>query len=147
MSPLDGHAFHAELRATHDAALSRTKEALRAEGFGVVTEVDLQATFREKLGVEFPRYTILGACDPRLANRALTADPEMGLFLPCNVLVYERPGADSCAVSLVDPVTMLGAISDPELQAVAGAARAGLSRVAAALREETAGMASHVGES
>jgi uncharacterized protein (DUF302 family) len=135
MRALDSHAFRAELRSTHEEALRRTKEALRTEGFGVVTEVDMRATFQEKLGVAFPRYTILGACNPRLAIRALTAEPEMGLFLPCNVLVYERPDAPGCTVSLVDPVTMLGDIPEPELRAVAEAARAGLSRVAVALSE------------
>jgi len=134
MSALDGHAFLVNLALTHEEALGRTKEALQGEGFGIATEVDMQATFREKLGVESPRYRILGACNPRLAMRALAAEPEMGLFLPCNVLVYERPDAPGCVVSLVDPVAMLGDISEPELRAVADAARAGLSRVAAALR-------------
>jgi uncharacterized protein (DUF302 family) len=135
MNALDGHAFRAELDVTHDHALRRTTEALNAEGFGIVTQIDMQATFREKLGVEFPRYVIMGACNPGFANRALTADPEMGLFLPCNVLVYERADGAGCVVSLVDPVAMLGEVARPELQAVAEEARNALSRVAKALRD------------
>jgi uncharacterized protein (DUF302 family) len=131
---LEDHAFHVELDLDHEAALARTRDALKAEGFGVITEVDMSATFREKLGVEFRRYTILGACNPTFAIRALSADPEMGIFLPCNVIVYETTDGSGSMVSLVDPVAMLGGITEPTLHEVAGEVGGRLSRVAEALR-------------
>ena len=134
MNGSDDHAFHAQLHASHEEAVARTKEALRAEGFGVLTEIDVQATLKEKLGRDIAGYTILGACNPPLAHRALQVDPEVGLLLPCNVIVYERAGTEGIVVSLVDPVSMLAAISEPQLQAVAEEARAKLARVADALR-------------
>jgi uncharacterized protein (DUF302 family) len=131
---LEDHAFHAELELDHEAAVARTRDALKAEGFGVITEIDMSATFREKLGIEFRRYTILGACNPGFAIRALSADPEMGLFLPCNVIVYETADGSGSMVSLVDPVAMLGDVSDPVLREVAGEVHGSLSLVAEALR-------------
>ncbi len=133
-SALEHHAFRVELDGDYDSAMGRAKEALKSEGFGVISEIDVQATLREKLGVEFRRYAILGACNPLLAHRALSSDPEVGLLLPCNVIVYERHGGAGCIVSLVDPISMLGGVTEPELQAVASEAHARLSRVADALR-------------
>jgi uncharacterized protein (DUF302 family) len=131
---LADHAFHVELDLDYEATLVRTRDALKAEGFGVITEIDMSATFREKLGIEFRRYTILGACNPGFAIRALSADPEMGLFLPCNVIVYETADGNGSMVSLVDPVAMLGDVSDPLLREVAGEVHGSLSLVAEALR-------------
>jgi uncharacterized protein (DUF302 family) len=128
------HAFQVELDLDYEATLARTRDALKAEGFGVITEIDMRATFRDKLGVEFRRYTILGACNPAFAIRALSADPESGLFLPCNVIVYETADGSGSLVSLVDPVAMLGDVSDPLLHEVAGEVRGRLSLVAEALR-------------
>lgn len=73
-------------------ALADMREALKAEGFGIITEIDAQKTLKDKLGVDFPPYVILGACNPKLAHQALLSDPEIGLLLPCNVLVYEQEG-------------------------------------------------------
>jgi uncharacterized protein (DUF302 family) len=131
---LDEYAFRVELDADYEAALARAREALKVEGFGVISEIDIKATLKEKIGVDFRRYTILGACNPVLANRALSAEPEVGLLLPCNVIVYERTDGSGSIISLVDPISMLGDIPDPALGAVAEEAHARLSRVAEALR-------------
>jgi uncharacterized protein (DUF302 family) len=118
-----------------EAALTRTREALKAEGFGVLTEIDMRAAFREKLGREFRPYVILGACNPPLAFSALSADPEVGLLLPCNVTVEEAANG-STVVRLVDPEGLLGTAGlgeSPVLGGVARDARARLEQVAAAL--------------
>ena len=115
------------------SALARVTEALKAEGFGVLTEIDVQETLKKKLGVEFRPYKILGACNPPLAYRALTAAPEVGLLLPCNVVVSAVAGGTE--IALVDPIGMLGFVARPELEPIAEEARARLERVAQALRE------------
>ena len=118
-----------------DDAMAKTRDALKAEGFGVLTEIDLQGAFREKLGKEFRRYTILGACNPPLAFAAVSADPQIGLLLPCNVTV-EESGAGATMVRLVDPRLMLsgapGGLS-PELAIIANDAHQRIGRVTAAL--------------
>ena len=114
------------------SALARVMEALKAEGFGVLTEIDVQETLKKKLGVEFRPYKILGSCNPPLAYRALTAAPEVGLLLPCNVVVAQ--GEEGVIeVSLVDPLAMLGVLAYAELKPVAADAAARLDRVAASL--------------
>lgn len=117
-----------------DAALTRVTEALKAEGFGVLTEIDVKETLKKKIGVDFRPYKILGACNPALAYRALSVEPEVGLLLPCNVTVAqgEDGGVD---VSLVDPIMMLGVMANPALAPVAQEAQARLARVAAALQK------------
>jgi uncharacterized protein (DUF302 family) len=123
------------LEVPFEAALARTQEALKAEGFGVVSEIDLQAAFREKLGRAFRPYVILGACNPPLAHRALSADPEVGLLLPCNVTV-EAADAGGTVVRLVDPERLLTAgelAGSAELAMVAQDAAARLRRVAESL--------------
>lgn len=117
------------------AAIERTKAALKAEGFGVLTEIDVQQTLREKLDQPFEPYVILGACNPGLAWRALQAEHDLGLLLPCNVIVHEHDGRS--VVSVVDPAAMLGvAAGNRELEAVAAEAAARLRRVVAALAAE-----------
>ena len=114
------------------SALARVTEALKAEGFGVLTEIDVQETLKKKLGVDFRPYRILGACNPPLAYRALSAAPEVGLLLPCNVVVAQvEEGV--IEVSLVDPLAMLGVLAYVELKPVAADAAARLDRVAASL--------------
>jgi uncharacterized protein (DUF302 family) len=126
------YGFGTELDLPFDQAVERTREALKTEGFGVLTTIDVRQTMREKLDVDFEPYVILGACNPALAHRALTAEHELGLLLPCNVVVHEHDGAT--AVSIVDPVQMLGFVGDnPELSAIAAEAAAKLQRVVAAL--------------
>ncbi len=117
-----------------DSAYTRTVEALKAEGFGVLTEIDVRETMKKKLGVDFPPYKILGACNPPLAHRALTAVPEVGLLLPCNVTLRQLEGGE-VEVALVDPLSMLGIVSTPELQPVADEAAARLKRVRQALEQ------------
>ncbi len=116
-----------------EGAVSRVIAALKAEGFGVLTEIDVRETMKKKLDVDFRPYKILGACNPPLAHRALTAAPEVGLLLPCNVTVSEvEPG--TVEIGIIDPLMMLGVVDRPELGAVAEEARARLERVAAALK-------------
>jgi uncharacterized protein (DUF302 family) len=127
----DQLGFEVELPLEFSAATDAVREALKTEGFGVLTEINLQSTFREKLGREFRRYTILGACNPPLAFAAVTADPAIGLLLPCNVTVEENAPGRSF-VRLVDPQMMLSAAPgglSSALREVAVDARARMERV------------------
>jgi uncharacterized protein (DUF302 family) len=129
----DGYAFRARIDAPYTQALARVKEALKAEGFGVLTEVDVQSTFAEKLGVEFRAYAILGACNPPLSHRALSRELDAGLVLPCNVVVYENGvGTD---VVIADPEVIVQSLGKPRLESIAREARDKLERVSAALRD------------
>jgi uncharacterized protein (DUF302 family) len=110
-----------------DEARQRTIDALKSEGFGVLTEIDVKATMKAKLGVEFPAYTILGACNPSLAHRALAAEPEIGLLLPCNVVVTELD--DGSEVQIVDPKAMFAVVGNPDVGPVADEVGAKLRRV------------------
>jgi uncharacterized protein (DUF302 family) len=126
-------ALRIELDVPYEQAVERVTEALKKEGFGVLTEIDVKATLKKKLEADFRKYVILGACNPPLAHRALSTQLEIGLLLPCNVIVYEENG--SSVVSIVDPISMLGVVEDPELKPVADEARARLQRVAQALSQ------------
>jgi uncharacterized protein (DUF302 family) len=112
-----------------DEAVERVRAELQAEGFGVLTEIDVQATLRAKLGVETDRYLILGACNPPLAHRALEAEPDLGTLLPCNVVVYERD--DGTHVSAIDAERMLSIVGNDGLAEVAGEVRRRLEAVVA----------------
>ena len=123
-----------------DEAIARTKAALKEQGFGVLTEIDVRQTLREKIGVDFAPYVILGACNPGLAHRALQADPSVGLLLPCNVVVREAGGRSE--VAAVDPEQMLGMFGgDAAIRGVAAEASAGLRAAIAALAASEAGTA------
>lgn len=122
-----------KVNASYEMALTRVTEALKVEGFGILTEIDVRETLKKKLDVDFPPYMILGACNPPLAHQALTVTPKVGLLLPCNVTVRQLTD-DTIEVSLVDPLVMLGVIADPGLKEVAEEARARLWRVADALQ-------------
>ncbi len=122
------------LNTDFETAIVRVTEALKAEGFGVLTDIDVKETLKKKLAVDFRPYRILGACNPPLAYQALKTSPEVGLLLPCNVIVYQTED-ENIEVSLIDPIAMLGVLSYPQLQPVAEDARARLDRVAAALRD------------
>ena len=120
------------LNKNFDEALTQVTAALKAEGFGVLTEIDVKETLKKKLDVDFRPYKILGACNPPLAYRALSTAPEVGLLLPCNVTVsYVEDNITE--VSLVDPLSMLGLVNHPDLEPVAEEARARLERVAKSL--------------
>jgi uncharacterized protein (DUF302 family) len=120
------------LGVTYDEALSSVPAALKSEGFGVLTEIDIQSTLRQKLGVDFRRYKILGACNPPFAHEALQAELEIGLMLPCNVVVYE--GDDGHAVVLaVDPTKTMAGTGNAKLAELAEAVKEGLSRALAKL--------------
>ena len=109
-------------------AVARVREALKAQGFGVLTEIDVQATLRDRLGEEMEQYLILGACNPPLAHRALSADRRIGLLLPCNVVI--RTEAGQTVVEALDPQAMVAVTGEPSLQPVADEAA---SRLQAAL--------------
>lgn len=129
-----GYGFGVTVNAPYEETVTRVKDALKVEGFGVLTEINVQQTLREKLGVEMPAYIILGACNPPLAHRAISAEPKIGLLLPCNVVV--RAEGAQTRVDIADPEAMLGIVKKPELDAVAADARQRLQRVAAALSAE-----------
>ncbi len=121
-----------QLTISYDDALLSVPEALKTEGFGVLTEIDIAATLKKKLDVDFRRYKILGACNPPLAHKALTAELEIGLMLPCNVVVYE--GDDGKAVVLaIDPVSTIAAAGVPALADIAATVRGKLAAVLAKL--------------
>ncbi|MEO6954914.1 MAG: DUF302 domain-containing protein [Polyangia bacterium] len=111
----------------YDDVLAAVPEALKTEGFGVLTEIDVQDTLKKKLGVEFRRYKILGACNPPLAHRALTADLDIGVMLPCNVIVYELE-PNVTVVNAIDPMSTIAA-NDPNLRGPAEDVKARLVRV------------------
>lgn len=106
----------------YDEALPKVREALKAQGFGILTEIDVRATLREKLNQDFRPYTILGACNPRLAHRALESNLDIGLLLPCNVIVYESDGGS--VVSAFDPEVGMRLADSEALDAVASEAKA-----------------------
>ena len=108
-------------------AVDRVREELKVEGFGVLTEIDVQATLKEKLDIDVEPYVILGACNPSLAHQALEAEPDLGVLLPCNVVVYERGGVTH--VSAVDAERMLSIVENDELAPIAEDVRARLGAV------------------
>jgi len=125
--------IYIRLSMDYEAALVQTVAALKAEGFGVLTEIDVKDTLKKKLDVDLLPYKILGACNPPLAHRALTAAPEVGLLLPCNVTVRRLENGE-VEVAMIDPLMMMGVIQNPALKPIADEARARLERVAQTLR-------------
>lgn len=128
-------AYEVSIEAPYSEVLPRVIEALKDEGFGVLTRIDVHDAFKEKLGVDFRNYSILGACNPPLAHKALSSRPDAGLMLPCNVIVEESDGGT--LVRIVDPAAMMqagGLAGDPVLQEVGAEAETRLKRVAEALK-------------
>jgi uncharacterized protein (DUF302 family) len=121
------------LRATFDETLVRVTEALKSEGFGVLTEIDVQQTLEQKLGVDFRRYKILGACNPPFAHQALEVELEAGLMMPCNVIVYDEDERGRVAVAAIDPTKTVAASGNPKLAELAGAVKDKLTQALARL--------------
>ena len=120
------------LSMSFDAAVTRTVEALKHEGFGIITEIDIQQTLKTKIGVDFPSYRILGACNPALAYEALQLENKVGTMLPCNVVVRDA-GDGQIEVAAIDPVASMEAIDNPALKQAAAQIKAKLERVIAQL--------------
>ena len=118
-------------------AVERVKQALADEGFGILCEIDVAATMRKKLGVDFRPYVILGACNPPLAHRALVEEPDIGLLLPCNVVVYAGDEPGSSVISALDAVAALGLTGKSDLRPVADDVKARLTRALAAVERGT----------
>ncbi len=126
------------IRATvdlpYEQAIQKVTDALKAEGFGVLTQIDVKAVMKQKLNADFRRYMILGACNPTFAHRSLSANLDVGLMLPCNVTVYEE--GKGSVVAAVDPIAMLGALGgDATLQEIAVEVRSRLQRAVASLKK------------
>ena len=137
--PAPSYGFHCVLQGlSHAQAVEAATAALKTEGFGILTEIDVQATLKAKLGIEVRPYRILGACNPPLAHRALVAEPDIGLLLPCNVVVREDSDG-RLVVGFMDPVAVMQMTSNPEVASVATEVRAKLERVRSVL------VAQHVG--
>jgi len=128
-----GLGLTVRVSASFSATIGRVTEALKAEGFGVLTEIDVKETMKKKLGADYTPYTILGACNPHIAHRALQIAPEIGLLLPCNVVVRQLD-AGMTEVSIVNPMDMMGIVGKPGLEPVASEAHARLQRVVQALK-------------
>jgi uncharacterized protein (DUF302 family) len=120
--------FTTSVSDSFDDAVTRVTEALKTEGFGVLTQIDVKSTLKDKLDVDFRRYRILGACNPGSALRALLTEPYIGTMLPCNVVVQETESGQ-VEVSAIDPVASMQAVQNPELTRIAGEIRSKLQRV------------------
>ncbi|MDI4655876.1 DUF302 domain-containing protein [Xanthobacter autotrophicus] len=116
------------LSITFDEAVTRTMDALKKEGFGVITEIDVKETLKKKIGIDFPSYRILGACNPTLAYEALKLEDKVGTMLPCNVVVRDA-GGEQTEVAAIDPVASMQAIDNPELKRAAQQVRVQLEKV------------------
>ena len=123
------YTIRTRIDLSYDEAVQKTREALKAHGFGVLTEIDVAKTMKEKIDVDFRPYVILGACNPRLAHRAFEAELEIGALLPCNVIVYEDNGGS--VVAAQDPEKMLSFVGNPALEPVAAEAAMAMRNVIA----------------
>lgn len=121
------YGFVKELEAPFGEAVAAVTEALKKEGFGVLTTIDVRAKFKEKLGIDFPNYVILGACNPPNAHKAILAEENIGLMLPCNVIVYEKAG--KTLVGIIKPTVAMGMIDNPGLKPLALVVEAKLKNV------------------
>ena len=122
------YGFNIQVKGGFDDTVKRVTEALKTEGFGVLTDIDVQATMKAKLGIDGKPYRILGACNPPLAHKAITADPDIGLLLPCNVVVRED-AAGKIIVGFMDPIAVMKLTDNPGITEIAKDVRARLERV------------------
>jgi len=129
---MSNFGFGKTVKLDFDAAVQRVTEELAKEGFGVLTVIDVQTTLKAKLGVDMPPYRILGACNPTLANQAIAAVPDIGLLLPCNVLVRED-GQGDIHVEFMDPGAVLGLVNDARVDPLAGQVKQKLENVLASI--------------
>ena len=129
----EDYAHRVELEISYDVAVERATRALKEQGFGVLTEIDIRAKLKEKIGADFRRYVILGACNPPLAHRALQSELEVGVLLPCNVVVYEKDGGGSVVAAMAPRAAMSIVSDNPELARVADEADERLKKALAAL--------------
>ncbi len=125
------YGFSKSVDLTYDQAIEKVTGELKKEGFGVLTTIDVKDTLKKKINVDFTRYVILGACNPPFAHQSLLAEEELGLLLPCNVIVYEKEG--KTRVSIFDPMAMTALIDNPKIVPVAQQVREKLQRVLAAM--------------
>jgi uncharacterized protein (DUF302 family) len=130
---MSSYGFSITLKGSMDQIVKKVTEALKAEGFGVLTEINVKDTLKAKINVDTRPYMILGACNPQLAHKALSAEPDIGLLLPCNVVVREEADG-KITVAFLDPDIMVKLVSNPEIQAVAKEARTRLERVRDSLK-------------
>jgi uncharacterized protein (DUF302 family) len=134
MEKVKEYAFSAVLDTSYEDAVSRVTNALKEEGFGVLTEIDVKATLKKKLDADFRKYVILGACNPPYAHKTLQADLDVGLLLPCNVIVYETDDRKAC-VSALNPISALEIIKNDEIGKIAEEVSAKLKSVIAKVSE------------
>ncbi len=130
------YGFKTSIKSGFDSVLARVTEELKKEGFGILSDIDVQATLKAKLGVDSPRYRILGACNPPYAHRALEADPDLGLLLPCNVIVRESNDG-SVIVGFMDPEAVLDLVDNEEVSTIGEEIRAKLQKVRDALQGQS----------
>ena len=128
---MNKYGFIKELNIPFENAIEKVTEELKREGFGILTTIDLKEKFREKLNIDFKKYVILGACNPPFAHKSLLAEENIGLLLPCNVIVYEK--GDKTVVGIIKPLTAMGMMGNDELRDIAESVEAKLKKVSEAL--------------
>lgn len=127
------YGFSIELKSNFQEAIEKVTNALKTEGFGIITDIDIQATMKAKLNIEKKPYRILGACNPGLANKAIDNEPDIGLLLPCNVVVREN-SKGSITVAFMDPIPVMAMVEKPEVHALATEVKMKLEKVAKQLQ-------------